>query len=378
MGNKLDSIKILITGDMCPINRIQNLVLDGKFDEIYNDFSPHLSGNDLNISNLECPLSNHPSPINKLGPNLIAKEECIKLLKYGKFDLVTLSNNHIMDHGKSGLLSTIRLCKENKIDWVGAGCDVEQASKIWYKEIKGKKIAILNFSEIEFSSAENSKAGSNSLVPVRNFYSIKYASENADYVIVIVHGGHERYQLPSPRMVETYRFFIDAGAHLVVGHHTHCFSGYEKYKRKYIYYSLGNFIFDIESKIDMSWNFGYVVKLILNDSNILTEIVPYKQCNGIPGIFLLDEQETKRFENEIEDLNKVIGVKELLQLKWKEFVDEKKIEYLIRFEGVNSRIYRALRQRRFLPSFLSRKRKRQLYNLLQCDAHRDISIESLK
>lgn len=50
-----------------------------------------------------------------------------------------------------------------------------------------------------------------------------------------MHGGHEHYQLPSLRMQETYRFFIDAGADVVVNHHQHCFSGYEIYNNKYIF-----------------------------------------------------------------------------------------------------------------------------------------------
>jgi poly-gamma-glutamate synthesis protein (capsule biosynthesis protein) len=45
-------------------------------------------------------------------------------------------------------------------------------------------------------------------------------------------------------MVETYRFFIEAGADAVVNHHQHCICGYEVYKGKPIFYGLGNFCFD--------------------------------------------------------------------------------------------------------------------------------------
>ena len=58
---------------------------------------------------------------------------------------------------------------------------------------------------------------------------------------MIVHGGHECYNLPSPRMQKQYLFYADQGADIVVGHHTHCISGYEVYKGVPIYYSLGNF-----------------------------------------------------------------------------------------------------------------------------------------
>ena len=150
------------------------------------------------------------SPIRKTGPNIKAREECIELLKQGYFNALSLSNNHIMDHGEKGLLSTMRLCKNN-IDFFGAGRNLEEASQIFIKTIKDKKCAFINISEDEFSSAQNDSAGANPLNPLKNYYSIKTAREKADYVIVIIHEGHEGYSLPSPRMMETCRFFIDSG-----------------------------------------------------------------------------------------------------------------------------------------------------------------------
>lgn len=42
-------------------------------------------------------------------------------------------------------------------------------------------------------------------------------------------------------MQEIYRFFVDIGADAVINHHQHCYSGYEVYKEKPIFYGLGNF-----------------------------------------------------------------------------------------------------------------------------------------
>jgi poly-gamma-glutamate capsule biosynthesis protein CapA/YwtB (metallophosphatase superfamily) len=73
---------------------------------------------------------------------------------------------------------------------------------------------------------------------IDNANQIKEAKATHDKVIVIVHGGHEYYNLPSPRMQKQYRFYADQGADFVVGHHTHCISGYEVYNGVPIYYSL--------------------------------------------------------------------------------------------------------------------------------------------
>jgi hypothetical protein len=376
---KIDNtVRIVVTGDFCPLNRHENLILENRHDQIFNDFLAHLKNNDLNITNLECPLVSLKSPIAKAGPNIIGTEKSVEALLYGNFNLVTLSNNHIMDQGENGLLSTIRLCKSNNIDYVGAGINSEDASGILIRTIKNKRFAFLNFSENEFSASDTHHAGSNTLDPVKNFYSIKSIREQVDYVIVIIHGGHEGYSLPSPRMVKTYRFFVDAGADIVVGHHPHCYSGYEQYNKGYIFYSLGNFLFDWEGCRNDPWNYGYAVKFYFDENGLSFEIIPYKQGDTHPGIFLLSDSEAAEFTRNLNSLNDTIGNNELLLKAWSNLVKERKHFYLINFEMFNSKIYKVLRYRNLLPCTLSKKKRLELLNMLSCDAHRDLSIESLK
>ncbi len=371
-------IKILITGDFCPHKRIEQLVENRKYSEIYNDFLPYLENNDLNITNLECPLLNEKSPISKIGSNLFAKEACIKALKFGGFNLLSLSNNHILDHGERGLSSTIELCRKNNIEYLGAGKNLEEASQILVKEIENKRIAFLNFSENEFSTAEIEKAGSNPLDPIKNYYSIKSARSQADYVFVIIHGGHEGYSLPSPRMVDTYRFFIDAGADIVVGHHPHCYSGFENYNHGNIFYSLGNFIFDWEGYRASDWNYGYAVRFLLDDKQISFEIIPYKQCDLNPGVHLLSDPEKEKFEIKLKQYFDILQDNNLLKENWNIFLKKVRKYYIISFESFNSKIYKALRYSSLLPGILSKKKKMDLLNLIRCESHRDVAIESLK
>jgi len=371
-------IKLLISGDFCPHQRIEKLVLEGKFDEIYNDFLPVILNNDINIVNLECPLTNESNAIEKIGPNLMADGKCIEALKYGHFNVATLANNHIMDQGEAGLISTINLCKSNSIEVVGVGENIDEASKILYLKISDKKVAIINVCENEFSIAETNRAGANPIDPIRNHYQIKEARGSADYVVVIIHGGHEEYSLPSLRMIDTYRFFVDSGADIVVGHHTHCYSGYEQYKSGLIFYSLGNFIFDWEEKVNSDWNYGYVVKFIFNDDKISFETIPYKQCSEASGVFLLTDNEKIIFDENIKKLNEIIGNRNSLIENWNAFSKKMKNNYLLNFEISNSRIFRSLRYRQLIPSFISKKQKLQFLNMLRCESHRDLAIESLK
>lgn len=370
-------LKILISGDFCPINRIAQLAKTGDYKSIFNDLNSILEGNDLNITNLECPLYSGNKAIIKTGPCLKADKNSTKILTYGNFNLVTLANNHLMDFGIDGLKSTMGICKQENVATVGGGFNIKEASEPFYKTIKGKRIAILNFAENEFSTTQDESPGANPLNPVSNFYDIKEAKEKSDYVFVIVHGGHEYYQLPSPRMQETYRFFIDAGADAVIGHHTHCYSGYEIYEGKPIFYSVGNFIFDWPDKRNSIWNKGYAILFTIEDDAINFILHPFVQGNQQPGVRLMNEHEKKYFDNQIALLNIQISDHQKLQTKFQEFLQSRKKIYLSNIEPYSNRFLLGLYARGLLPSFISEEKKRILLNIVRCEAHRDLLIKTL-
>lgn len=95
-----------------------------------------------------------------------------------------------------------------QIDFVGAGRNIREAAKIFYRNIEEKRLAIINCCEHEFSIATEISGGANPLNPIQQYYAILEARKFADFVLVIVHGGHEHFQYPSPRMLETYRFLL--------------------------------------------------------------------------------------------------------------------------------------------------------------------------
>src|SRR5690606_31139432 len=131
---------------------------------------------------------------------------------------------------------TLTFCKSNSFATVGAGMDLREASEIKYLNADIGVIAIVNFTENEWSIATDSSAGANPMDIIDNAAQIKEAQANADIVVVIVHGGNEHNPYPSPRMVKQYRFYADCGASMVIGHHTHCIGGVEKYGKVPIFY----------------------------------------------------------------------------------------------------------------------------------------------
>lgn len=371
-----NTIKILVTGDFCPQNRIEALAIKSDYQAVFNDFIDVFKGNDLNVTDLECPLTFLGKGRIKTGPHQKANPVCIELLEFAEIRLAALANNHIMDYGSAGAQETKELCQQKKIGTVGLGKDANAAREPFIKIIKDKRLAFLNVADNEFLTASDGPYQANPINPVNNFYDIREARLQSDYVILIVHGGNEFYHLPSPRMKALYRFFIDSGADAVISNHTHCFSGYEVYKEKPIFYGLGNFIYDWPNRFNSEWNKGYVVRLLLSDK-ILFDIIPMKQGNAIPGVFHLNEKDENEFHQTLESRNLIIADDTNLAQAFKQYIEKVTPMYDAFIEPYFGRIYNALRQRGFLPDLMSRGKRLLLLNLIRCEVHRDVLLNIL-
>lgn len=361
-------MRILIAGDFCPQDRVAALIEKEDYATVLSDVKTIASKVDYSIVNFECPITKGgEKPIEKIGPNLCCTEHGMEAIKWVGFHCITLANNHIYDFGDKGVINTIEICEKYGIDHVGGGRNIEEASMVLYKKIGNQTLGIVNCCEHEFSIATETTAGSNPLNPIQQFYAIKEAKSHADYVLVIVHGGHEHWQLPSPRMKDTYRFFIDAGADAVVSHHQHCYSGYEVYNGKAIFYGLGNFCFDESGYNNSRWNEGYMVTLNFN-SIVGFEIHPYRQCDSNPKVKLLSPD---TFDVQIRELNEIINDDQRLKAVTDKYYKSCANQYSNIFEPIRNRFYLAMKQRGWLSSLISKKRKLQAQNYICCEAHRD-------
>jgi len=379
-----DPIKILLTGDFCPINRIEELALKKEYTSIFNDFIDVFQGNDLNIVDLECPLTLSHKTRPKTGPHQKAHPDCIHILKYAEIGLVAMANNHIMDYGQPGARDTLEACRNAGIGSVGLTESVKRREgsvekgpqEPYLLHAKGKKIAILNYADNEFLTTPDLSYQCNPIDPVNCFHDIKAARQNNDYVILIVHAGNEFYELPSPRTKRLYRYLINAGADAVISHHTHAWSGYEIYNSKPIFYGLGNFIYDWTGKINTRWNHGLAIRLLISEK-VEFEIIPLTQCNDKPGVFKLNPEETETFNMELIRLNHIISDDQLLDDEFRKYCDSVFPMYEAFIEPNFGRYIASLRKRKLFPKLLSRKKRLLLLNLARCESHRDVLLRLL-
>lgn len=362
-------MKLIIAGDFAPRARLAKQIEERNFQEIFPiNLVDIIKSVDYSLVNFESPIIEKDfKPIKKCGPNLGCTEDVADAIKYAGFTAVTMANNHILDYGTAGLYKSIDCCKSIGLDVVGVGKNLQEAEHILYVEKADKKLAIINCCEHEFSIATETTGGANPLNPIRQYYCIQKAKKNADYVLVIVHGGHEHYQLPSPRMQETYRFFVDAGADAVVNHHQHCYSGYEVYNGKPIFYGLGNFCFDWNGTPSKKWTEGYLVEIDFN-YDIMFKIYPYCQYGTEATIKLL---ENDSFDETINKLNEIISNPKSLKDKTLDYYNSSKESISTFLEPIRNRYIRGLQNRGLFPKLMNNKWLPILTNVVMCEAHKD-------
>lgn len=358
-------VSISIGGDFVPNNSVDNINL--------TDLQKHFAKSDISIINLESPILrsdvNNYKSIKKTGPSLYCKIDSSEILKELGVDAVTLANNHMMDFYSDGLKDTVNILKEIDVDFIGAGTDKEEIKKPLIFDVKNTKIGFLNYCENEFSTLK-CDLGCNGLDSINNFYDIQDLRKNVDFLIVILHSGHEGYNLPSPEMKKRSRYFVDLGVDAIITHHSHCLSGYEIYKGKPIFYGVGNLFFPWDNKVTLSdWNYGYIVNLFLENGIVNFQIHPYIQSWKDISFKFLEGSVLKEVVCQIDTYNSIINDDKILNKKFIEFCTLRKNLYLSILYPYNNRYLTALAKRNLLPKFLSSKKMTYMLNFLRCEAH---------
>lgn len=231
-----------------------------------------LKSTDFNFGNLESPFSG--STKFNSSPSLVfnVPPANIKGLKEFNFKILSLANNHAFDQGLKGLLNTKSYLLQNSIQGVGTGRNLDEAWQPATVEYNGIKIGLLATSYSALN--DNAKADKPNIARMQDLERLQATlselKPKVDFVIVSMHGGTEYTYKPNDLQKTFAHTAIDAGADMVIGAHPHWIQPIEKYNGKYIFYSLGNFIFDQEwSKQTKE---GLTAKITLGKNDISTSV----------------------------------------------------------------------------------------------------------
>jgi hypothetical protein len=188
----------------------------------------------------------HDSGLKALNtPILFNHSSVVSVLKRFNCKAVGLSNNHSLDLPEK-FDATIDLLKANGISYTGAGRSVSAAMEPAEFKEGNKTILLFNYTwHVLLQHRKNPTKGvfistireKRILRTVSNFRAL-----NPDALIVVyLHWNFDLETLPFPVHRKFARSLIDNGSNLVVGSHSHCVQGGERYKNGYIIYGLGNF-----------------------------------------------------------------------------------------------------------------------------------------
>ena len=342
--------------------------------------SPELKGildsGSVNVVNFEAPLSGYGAVTDRSGPRLCQPESAYTSLKDSGFNLFQLANNHAVDYGEEACKAT----KEHLHDVVGAGT-IEEAYAPVIRIISGVKVGFLSFVHHEFGVLDefdnNQQYGTAWINSARATKAIIETKRDVDYLIVLPHAGVEQVDVPLPEWRRRYQEFIDLGADAVVATHPHVPQGWEAYKGKPIFYSLGNFYFDAIEPADEWWYKGLMITLTVSNKG-LEYTVHNTRFNS--GMVEIDNSEETKVHNQY-----------LLNLISDETAYMERINAIAleRWEELQIYFIRGLGACSFHLSFkeflkavycmIFRRPNRSLFiNALQCESHRELVLRAMR
>jgi len=234
-----------------------NILETRGYDYSFGGLDPLLLGSDLVVANLETPITDLlRTPLT--GKRYIHWSDVEKApagLRRHNIEVVSLANNHSMDFGSPGLVQTLALLTDARIDVFGAGMSEDAAAAPWRRDLRigdatfrlriiGAQARQPNLERFAFYARGDTPGVQllDKTETAERIRSLKRDEPDA-FVVVFPHWG-ENYRWRSNTQQRMAHELVDAGADLILGHGAHMLQQVERYEGKWIVYSLGNFMFN--------------------------------------------------------------------------------------------------------------------------------------
>ncbi|MFZ5809869.1 MAG: CapA family protein [Chloroflexota bacterium] len=244
---------LLFTGVIVPARCVQAaLDVSGNYDYPYEEVSDIIQGADLAIGTFNATMSDIP-PHTGCIPTyvLVGSPQNADALSRAGFDVMSVATNHIKDCGLTNcgdqaFFDTLYHLSRVKISTVGAGKNHAEAMQPLVMTVNGVRFGIVSQGQIEQGGvyATADKPGIARLTEENIREAVQAARAVSDVVIFMPHWGPEDVATPNWIQRNLARSIVEAGADLVVGNHTHVVQGYQQINGVWVFYGLGNFVFD--------------------------------------------------------------------------------------------------------------------------------------
>lgn len=299
--------RLLIFGDVNLGRAVGQQILKGHVGYPFEYVADSLQKADLVFVNLESQLSDQKGLTEHPKYNMVftGPPAGARSLKQANIGVVSTANNHAYDYGIRALLETIENLRNAGIVFVGTSPDSVAESTPAIIERGGTKIGFLAYTQ--FVNPKSNWGGKIALFErERVRRDIEAAKASADFVVVSYHAGAEYVDAPAPRLKQEFRYLVECGADLVIGHHPHYVQGIERYRGKLVFYSLGNFVFYQPQRAWTQFGLGATVEIVKDTASArITAVTLHAVRAGLQPTFRLTAPEEQQFYERLKSLSSV-------------------------------------------------------------------------
>lgn len=209
--------------------------------------SDFLTESDVLVGNLECVISSKSELTGYKAKSLRAPPSTVTLLREAGFSVVSVANNHAMDHGPQAFHDTCDLLERNGVAYCGTDLDPITLRVRNTSNEDEISVAVVGAS---FHPNQTEFAPLYRLIESHSDFTllcqmVRDASCDAEIVMLLCHWGEEFVTVPSPYQVRVAKELVRNGANLIMGHHPHVYQGLQIIGSSPVFFSLGNFVSDM-------------------------------------------------------------------------------------------------------------------------------------
>ena len=332
---------ILIVGDLFPTEQNVSFFSKGDIDSLFGkEITQLFSGADFCVCNLEGALTDHHDKCRKTGPVKVATTSAVEAYKKLGIDLCLLANNHATDGGHQGMVDTMRILDNVGIKHIGAGKNQNEIVRFIIQKVGSLNIGFYNVSETMYNKPTNNTAGAwlyDEYVVCRELEQLK---KQCDYLIVLYHGGIEKFRYPSPEMRKRFRRMADCGADMILAQHTHCVGCEEWYNGSYLLYGQGDFL--LKNFAPGLTDSGLIIELDVADGRV---DIKKHLVKSVDNLFVRydDKQDFAAFE----ERSRLLQDEEYIRQQLQKFCDGELRKYLKAFKSPSKMMMRLAKYYRY-------------------------------
>ena len=311
----VDESSVVIVGDIMFGSELGQLMDREGSTAPFAGVLPILKNADITFGTFEGVISTRGEPAKDKKVVFRSKPSSARGLANSGFDVVSIATPHILDYGDEGFIDTLEYLSWYGVKYVGAGMNLQEARMPVIISAKDTKVGFISY----YRGSQFDRlffASENKLGPALPIYEelssdILKAKAESDIVVVSIHWGA---RVEGPEITDRQKLYaqkaIDSGADIVIGQKLNTLQGFEIYKGKPIFYSLGDFIYGTYAKQSA---YGYILRLILSEKKLKKlEIIPVSISDAKTGSYLptmINGQSAEDALKMLEELSKEFNTK---------------------------------------------------------------------